>query len=463
MAPPPSSAVPPRWLRRLGLCLLATLCLTGFTAAPELATPELVEELPPALTREEALRRVRRASDAAQERDFATARSELAFVLEHAPEDPRALYVLACVELELGRHDDASRALTRLERAEPGLPEAAILRDLVTARREHPELGWRKPFLQAWRKHGSPDFTKAHLLPQDWLEAVTFKVDEALWRRAASASVETRVVLLLAEMPKVGTERWRWLLGQLPTLKDPALSVMAIELLRSPPPPEPLRAEVEAAARQNLARLVKAHPRDMQLRLMATLGSASPETPITPKELTALETAAGFPDWRQRSFHQVYQQVLTRLETLGLPNPAPMAFTVAVGYPGGGGPVLLQQRAEASREKLTHEEFKRLSGVVERVGIRMAEQSTLLEHMLGLYLMGKAAEWMEDTLKLEHVEAQRAAARRLMHGSQRLSGGHWPLRSLNDELVETGVRDERLHLSDLSTEPPEDWTPYPGD
>lgn len=462
MTHPPSPSAPARWLRRLGPCLLATVCLTGgFAGATPPATPDVAEEAPPALSREEALRRVQLAAAEAVERDFATARAELAFVLEHSPEDPRALYVLACVELETGRHEEASRALARLERAEPGLPEAAILRDLVTARREHPEQGWRKPFLQAWRRHGSPDFAQEHLLPENWVEAVTFKVDEALWRRAASFSVETRIVLLLADMPEPGSERWRWLVGQLATLKEPALSVMAVEMLRSRTPPEPLRAELEEAARRNVARLVKAHPRDMQLRLMAVLGSAAPQTPFSAKELTALETAAGFPDWRQRSFQQVYQQVLTRLETLGVANPAPMAFTVAVWYPSGGGPFQLLERARASREKLSHEELRRLCGVLERVGIRMAEQSTLIEHLVGLQLMATAAEWMGDTLKQEHVRTQQAAARRLMHGSQRVSGGRWPLRSLSDELTETGVRNERLHLSDFSTEPPEDWSPFP--
>ncbi|MBZ4421313.1 tetratricopeptide repeat protein [Myxococcus sp. RHSTA-1-4] len=451
MAHAPSSSAPGRWLRCVGLCLLAIVCLTGFSEDSGPDAPEFEQE---------AARRVRRAASAAMERDLATARTELAFVLERLPEDPRALYVLACVELEAGRHDEASRALTRLERAAPGTPEVAILRDLATARGLHPELGWRQPFLQAWRRHGSPDFQEAHLLPQDLMEWGTFQVDEALWRRAAS-SVEARLVLLLLDLPEAGSERWRWLVQQLPGLEDPALSVMVIEALRSRTPPEPLRTELEEAARQNLARLVKAHPRDMQLRLLATLGSTSPETPFTPKELLALETAAGAPDWRQRSFQQVYQQVRTRLETLGMKNPGPAAFSAAVWYLGGGGPPLLRQRAKASREKLSHAELKRLSDLVERVGVCLSEQSTLLEHMVGLMLMGSAAEWMEDTLKLQHVQAQRAAARRLMHGSRRVSSGSFPLRSLMDELLETGVRDERLHLSDYSTEPPEDWSPLP--
>ena len=141
-------------------------------------------------------------------------------------------------------------------------------------------------------------------------------------------------------------------------------------------------------------------------------------------------------------------------------SPATLALLVAsaalhCGY------FLLLQRARASRETLSHGELKRLCGVLERVGRRMAEQSTLVEHLVGLQLMATAAEWLEDTLKLQYVQAQRAVARRMMHGSQRVGTGRWPLRSLMDEVMETGVRNEMLHLSDFSTEPPEDGSPLP--
>jgi hypothetical protein len=447
-------SVTSRWPVISALWVLSVVGLLGFTPAPE-SEERVAEKEPLALSYTEAKAKVRHAATAAMERDVASARAELAFVLEHSRENPQALLVLACMELDSGRYDEAAQLIARLEQAAPGHQEVEVLRGLLALRKGHPELGWRKAYLQVWRKHGSPDLSRAHLLPED-LNWGGLELDEALWRRSES-SPEARVAALLVHGPEAGSKHWHWLVQQLPVLKDPALSVMAIEVLRTPSPPEPLRTEMEEAAGQKLALLARKFPRDMQLRLLATLGSASPDTPLTSEELTALEAVAALPEWRQRSFQQVFVQVRNRLVELGVRNPSPSAFSAAVWYLSGQGPSLLLQRAKASREQLSPGDLKRLSRVLWQVGGRLADQSVLVEHMVGLTLMATSADWRGDAVDQRYVEERRSVARTLLNGSMPTGFSRWPLRSLIDEVTETSVRDERAHLFDFRLEtPPED-------
>lgn len=394
---------------------------------------------------------VLRATDAAMVRDLDSARAGLSEELASKPTDAQALFVLACVELEAGHHDAAEQAIDRLEKAAPGREETAVLRGLLARRRQHPETGWREAFLQAWTERGQPDLSKTHLLPEYAAMGPASPDLGALWRRASSP--EARTVLVLAA-PRESEERLRWLIRTLPALEDPVLAVLAIDALdASETVPQSLRAEAAEAVRQKLARLVEARPQNLMVRLVSLLENTAPETPFTSEELTALEAAAGLTEWRERTFEDAFHLLRRHLEAAGVQLASPLAFSEVTGYAAGRGPFRLLMRAKASQGKLSPEDSLRLGRVLWQVGDTLAEQTVLVDRMVGLNLMVHGAGWMKDPRLEASALVKQELAREVMGGYQRAALDRWPLRSLLDSFLEASVRDEVGHLTDFATPP----------
>jgi len=342
----------------------------------------------------------------------------------------------ACNALEAGDLNSAAQDLRALREANPELAEVRLLESLLTLRRERPSLGWLDAFVQAWNSTGRPDFSDSRLLPRQFPPEGSGS-EEAVLR---TGSAETELMLALSLAPNA--ERARLILQHLRKLDPPELIFAANDSLRHESLPTALRAQASRALRARLSELTVASPRAMQYPTLLLVGGSSPEAPFTAQDLQALEAIAALPDWRETDFHTLYQRGFRHFEAAGNSQPASAAFMLAVMSLASEPAYLLFKRAEASRDTLSSAELHRLGDALWRIGSRMAEESTILERMVGTRLMIDGASLLGDKARLQQASALReegAAARSAM---TQATPERWPLRSLNQAFIDAMTRDE---------------------
>jgi hypothetical protein len=109
---------------------------------------------------------------------------------------------------------------------------------------------------------------------------------------------------------------------------------------------------------------------------------------------------------------------------------------------GTGVALLLLKRAEASWAGLSWDDQRWLGRVLWRIGQRMAEASSLLEHSVGTMLMELGAERMEQACDQSQALAQDETVRDGLRASLKASIERWPLPSLLEDLESSRARDE---------------------
>jgi hypothetical protein len=355
---------------------------------------------------------------------------------------PAVLFARACQALEAGDLDAASRDLLSLRHALPERPEPLLLDSLLSLRRTRSDLGWREAFLLAWHRLGRPDFSDSPLLSDDPPALPSGPRPEELWARPLPDA--QRFFLAFFHAPK--REAVPALLQHLPVLSHPEFLVSALDTLsRAELPPAP-HAQARAALRARLAAFSADYPQAMQLRALLLLEGSDSRAPFSRRELAELEALSRLEDWRPSDFLSLYQHALGHLESSGVSLPDHYAYTVAVLSLVGSELQLLQQRAEASRHTLSPSERLRLAESLWRIGARLADESSILERLLGLSLMEKAATELDDSDRILHVSELRARDRAASSAWRSASSLRWPLPSLRRELIESSMRDEVAHM-----------------
>ncbi|WNG14343.1 hypothetical protein [Cystobacter fuscus] len=355
------------------------------------------------------------------------------------------LLTRACEALEAGDLDGAEGHILTLRQTLPERPEPRLLESLLALRRTRPSLGWREAFLQAWNGIGRPDFRDSPLLPEDPQGSDPFTATplEKVWKKELSA--EQRFLLAIAMHP-ADAERARALIAYLPGLTTPELLNPIAEQLKSDRLPVPLRDQLRAALRARLTALIAEHPESMQLRALLLLEGTSERAPFTAREIEELETLSQLSDWRQSDFHSLYQSTLRQFEAIGVSPADNHAYTVSVLGLADTAPWLLQSRAEHSWDTLTPTERQRLGEAMWRVGSRLADESSILERLLGLQLMKKAATGMGDEERLRRITEWRTEEYATYSAFQSAEPTRWPLPSLYKAMTESSIRDEVAHM-----------------
>ncbi|WP_157758281.1 hypothetical protein [Cystobacter fuscus] len=359
---------------------------------------------------------------------------------------PSELLTRACEALEAGELDGAAGHILTLRQTLPESPEPRLLESLLALRRTRPSLGWREAYLQAWNGIGRPDFRDSFLLPEKQQEPHPFTATSSLekvWKQELSA--EQRFLLALS-MHTVDAEQARALIAYLPGLTTPELLNPIAEDIKSDRLPAPLRAQLRAALRTRLATLSAEHPESMQLRALLLLEGTSDKTPLTAREIQELEDLSQLPDWRQSEFLSLYQSILRQFETIGVSPADNHAYTVSVLALVGPAPWLLQSRAELSWDTLTPAERQRLGEAMWRIGSRLSDESSIVERLLGLQLMKKAATGMGDEERLRRITEWRTEEYATYSALQSAEYTHWPLPSLQKAMFEAALRDEVAHM-----------------
>jgi hypothetical protein len=339
----------------------------------------------------------------------------------------------ACAALDAGELDSAAQDIRALREAAPELPEGRLLESLLTLRRERPSLGGFDAFLQAWNDLGRPDFSGSRLLP---VESSAASQETGL----RAGSTETELILTLAMPPEA--KRARLILQHLRELDPPELIFAADDRLQNESLPSVLRTQASQALHTRLSELTLASPHAMQYPALLLVDGSSPDAPFTPEDLQAIEAIAALPDWRESDFHTIYQRVLRQFEAAGQSQPAQAAFMLAVESLATEPAYLLFKRTEASRETLSPAELRRLGEALWRIGSHMAEESTLLERMLGTRLMKDGASLLQDEVRAQQASVLREEGAAASKAMSQAAPSRWPLRSLREAFLDAMLRDE---------------------
>jgi hypothetical protein len=374
--------------------------------------------------------------------DLPLARREAAVALEAAPHHSPALLILACLAMEAGHAQEVETVTARLKAERPERPEPRLL-ERMWAHRQQAGTPWRQAFLDAWAELSHPDFSNSPLLPD-----IRPPAGEGLpnaWRAAASGPARLTLALTSRHPSE---EQARWLLAQLPQLDDPAFVIAVEAVLDSEALPESLRAQAASELRRKRSQLADTHPHSMQLHLWRLLADTPVTAAFSARDLEALEAVAALPGWKPTSFAHTFKEARHHLRAAAVPNPGDKAFTVASLSIGSKGDRVLRKRAEATRSQLLPGARHRLGRILWNVGTRMAEQPTFVERIVGLGLMRKGAQDMQDDAAVMRIRALEDEAHHLLTAEQMaaLDRWRWPLPSLQEEVLEACARDAWAHL-----------------
>jgi hypothetical protein len=239
-----------------------------------------------------------------------------------------------------------------------------------------------------------------------------------------------------------GSTPARWLMVQVPALEDAALVQATAVALLPAELPAPLRDEAREVVRRRLIRLVEASPHVMQPRLVLLWAEAPEESALSHEELERLEAIAALPQWKDTSFWQTFLEARRHLKEAGISYPSMGAYQVALWSNTHGATYFLAKRAEMSRRQLLPGARHRLGRILWNIGSRLSEQSTVMEHLVGLQLMEQGAADLGNEGERERVARLLEAAKALRNASDAAALARWPLPSLWEEVAEARARDE---------------------
>lgn len=440
----------------LALGVLGGILLWGAILSPWTWRPSAVEPPPPpsdpgALTQE--ARHSLLAGNRPQ------ARQQLEEALAQNPRDAPALLMQACLALEAADTQTVKTALERLQGLAPERLEPQLVHRMMESRTRFPRMDWRPAFLQAWTELGRPSFVESPWLPEVDPATQGFAPADA-WKQAPSDAARLALVLGL---PALSEESALWLMAQVPLLEDAALVQATAAALLPAELQAPLRDEASAVVRRRLIRLVETSPQVMQPRLMLLWAEAPEESAFSLEELDRLEAIAALPQWKATSFWQTFLEAHRNLEGAGLSYPSMVAYQVALWSNTHGAAYLLAKRAEVTRRQLLPGARHRLGRVLWNIGSRLSEQSTVMEHLVGLQLMEQGAADLGNEAERERVARLLEAAKTLRNASDTAVLERWPLPSLWEEVAKARARDEWTHrreFADPLAWP--DWGSLPG-
>jgi hypothetical protein len=310
-------------------------------------------------------------------------------------------------------------------------------------------MGWRQAFLQAWTELGRPSFVESPWLPE-FEPALQGSAPADAWKHAPSDAARLALVLGL---PTRSKDSALWLMAQVPILEDAALVQATAAALLPAELQATLRDEASAVVRRRLVRLVETSPQVMQPRLMLLWAETLEESAFSLEELERLEAIAALPQWKATSFWRTFLEARRNLKGAGLSHPSMVAYQVALWSNTHGATYVLAKRAEMTRRQLLPGARHRLGRILWNIGSRLSEQSTVMEHLVGLQLMEQGAADLGNEGERERVARLLEAARALRSASETAALERWPLPSLWEEVAEARARDEWAHHREFAGPP----------
>jgi len=292
-----------------------------------------------------------------------------------ASSNAAALLVLACIELEEGHFEAASRLAGRLASLKPDAPEVVVLIKLIEERTRTPTDRWTDVAARAWRTAGRPQPTGNPILkPID----VQRPIDQATIARLTDTGDQFLLAFGEARTGSAGLVDAA--LAQADTGEHPTgVHLVALSVLLDGKLSDDKRSRARSAAIQLLHRIVRTHPENGYLAAGIPLFGSDIRAPLTQPELAILEDATKRPRFELpmrplfASFRAAYEQV----------DPG-QAHARAFSETAGAIPleihVTLSKRAEATSEPALR---SRVAAVLTAAGSRMEAGATFLERMIG--------------------------------------------------------------------------------
>jgi hypothetical protein len=181
------------------------------------------------------------------------------------------------------------------------------------------------------------------------------------------------------------------------------------------------------------------------------LWAESPEeAAFSAQEIEELEAIAALPRWKAISFSQTFLEAYRHLKQAGIPYPAMSAYHVALWSNTHGATYRLAKRAEVTRRQLLPGARHRLGRILWNIGSRLSEQSTVMEHLVGLQLMEQGAADLGDEGERQRIAQLLEATKALRNAADTAALERWPLPSLWEEVAEARARDEWAHRREFA-------------
>ncbi|RJS13961.1 hypothetical protein DRW03_35630 [Corallococcus sp. H22C18031201] len=357
----------------------------------------------------------------------------------------RALFEQACRALEEGAIDNADATAARLHVVAPGRPEVGMLAALISQRRQSPDGNWVVAFVRAWNAAGRPNLQDSTLLPVE--ESDDEGAGSGLdWVRTTKADARL-VVALAGGLLDEGQQRW--LASHISEVSNPVLLRAAFEYFQGDALVPEVRGDALAVLRPRLVHLSRVVPTEMQTPLILLLQGRALDAPMTTGELEDLERVASLPDYRVTPLVQMHSEAEQLLKSMGVGRPELRAFSVSVSELALTGPYLLWRRAEMVGDTLSSPDRARLGHVLWDIGKRVAEESTLVERMVGLRLMRQGAELLNSSEMLKQVALATQQGKQVAGVSSALQFARWPLPSLQRAWLAATLENEWVHLQSV--------------
>ena len=358
----------------------------------------------------------------------------LLFAAKGSQDDPSALFVRACLELEEGRPDSASAIAVRLRSMKPEAPELLVLSKLIEERKRAPADRWTDAAAGAWKAAGRPPPGAKQLLNQIDVQR---PIDPAALTRlrgtldgflvAFGESEHSNLVDAAMEVSKA---------RDLPA----GAQLVAVHVLLDAKVLDPSDDRRRSAGWDLLSRLSRTEPDDGYIALALVVAGTDPHAPLTDSELIRLEDAL-----RRRTFglpirplFVAFQAAYQRVDRGQAASKAFSEMTAALPLDTH---LLLSRRAGVTDDPALR---FRAAEVLGLAGSRLQSGPSFLERMIGLSLEARAAELRSNAAQAQAVRVKRERLNKLMEDGSAFWRYAWPIASLGrDHLERNSVEEVR--------------------
>ncbi len=338
------------------------------------------------------------------------------------PSNPAALFVLACIALDEGQFETASRLAERLASSRSGAAEGVVLGRLIEERKHAPQDRWTDVAARAWSASGRPTRAAKQLLGTIDVQR---PIDQAAIARVNAAG--DRLLLEFGRAQAGSAGLIEAAIAEANAVERPVgVQLVAMRVLLDERVPEEKLSHARSAALDLLARIARSNPDDGYLASGVVLLKSDAHVPLTGPDLESIEEVL-----KRKTFtlpvRALFEAFKTAYEQVDPGQARSRAFFETAGALPLDIHLALSRRAAATTDSaLRH----RAAALLTVAGSRLEAGSTFLDRMIGLSLQTKGAELRGDATAIEVAKRKRAILSDMMSKGNAFWSHQWPIASL---------------------------------
>lgn len=384
------------------------------------------------------------AADAAVRGEIEHAARLIAKVLASDGRNAEALFVRACIRLQVGNVQGAKEDVDRLQALRGNVLEVRILRELMATRTGAPAEKSAAVFLAALSKIGASGqiqnllryvpTTRRALRPES---IARVPGDEGFLLRAAEAE-RPLPPSLITEAQRIAADEQA----------VPVLLAAAV-LLKSGQIGDAKKQEVARAAHDAIAMLARKNPTDLYSQTWAAVTDEPDYSPLTEAEVAKLESIVSSMQIELR-LPVMYEAIRNAYAKVDPAQAAEAAFNATFAFYPPPVHVLLMRRTKPMIESHDPSLRRRTGLALARLARKIVDQPSLLDLSIGSMLLARAAALADDSELAAEADRKRKDFRSLLQTADRFKFvAEWPIAPLQRDFIERKVHAEVELLREL--------------